>query len=77
MRTLNYQAGPTMIAFLVTIYAAAVLTLFKLKLVNPRPYPIAIVILAGVLMIGGVVVTRTQYAPCPAISLRVNMSCSS
>jgi len=52
-----------MIAFLVTIYAAAVLTLFKLKLVKPRPYPIAIVILVGVLMIGGVVVAWMQYAP--------------
>ena len=42
---------------------AVVLTLFKLKLVRPRPYPIAIVILAGILMIGGVVVAWTQYAP--------------
>jgi len=52
-----------MIAFLVTIYAAVVLTLFKLKLVKPRPYPIALVILAGLLMIGGVVVAWMQYAP--------------
>ena len=52
-----------MIAFFVTVYAAVVLTLFKLKLVKPRPYPIAIVILAGILMIGGVVVAWMQYAP--------------
>src|SRR6516225_2465073 len=52
-----------MIAFLVTVYAAVVLTLFKLKLVKPRPYPIAIVVLAGILMIGGVVVAWMQYAP--------------
>ena len=53
-----------MIAFLVTVYAAVVLTLFKLKLVKPRPYPIAMVILAGILMIGGVVVVAwMQYAP--------------
>jgi multidrug resistance efflux pump len=52
-----------MIAFLVTVYAAVVLTLFKFKLVRPRPYPIAIVILAGILMIGGVVVAWTQCAP--------------
>ena len=52
-----------MIAFLVTVYAAVVLTLFKLKLLKPRPYPIAIVVLAGVLMLGGVVVAWTQCAP--------------
>jgi len=52
-----------MISLLVTIYAAVVLTLFKMKIVKPRPYPIAIVILAGVFMIGGVVVAWKQYAP--------------
>jgi multidrug resistance efflux pump len=52
-----------MIAFLVTVYVAVVLTLFKLKLLKPRPYPIAMVILAGILMLGGVVVAWTQYAP--------------
>lgn len=52
-----------MISLLVTIYAAVVLTLFKMKIVKPRPYPIAIVILAGVFMIGGVVVACKQYAP--------------
>jgi len=52
-----------MIAFLVTVYADIVLIFFKLKLLKPRPYPIAIVILAGVLMLGGVVVAWTQSAP--------------
>lgn len=52
-----------MISLLVTIYAAVVLTLFKMKIVKPRPYPIALVILAGVFMIGGVVVAWKQYAP--------------
>src|SRR5262249_396380 len=52
-----------MIAFLVTVYAAIVLIFFKFKLLKPRPYPIAIVILAGVLMLGGVVVAWTQSAP--------------
>jgi len=52
-----------MIAFLVTVYAAVVLMLFKLKLLQPRPYPIAIVVLAGLLMLGGVVVAWTQCAP--------------
>jgi hypothetical protein len=46
-RTVNCHAGPAMIAFLVPVYAGIVLTLFKLKIVKPRPYPIAIVILAG------------------------------
>jgi multidrug resistance efflux pump len=52
-----------MIAFLVTVYAAVVLMLFKLKLLKPRPYPIAILVLAGVLMLGGVVVAWMQCAP--------------
>jgi len=52
-----------MISLLVTIYAAVVLTLFKMKIVKPRPYPIALVILAGVFMVGGVVVAWKQYAP--------------
>ena len=52
-----------MIAFLVTVYAGVVLTLFKLRIVRPRPYPIAMVILAGILMIGGVVVAWMQYSP--------------
>jgi hypothetical protein len=42
-----------MIAFLLTIYTAIVIVLFKLKLIKPRPYPIACTIVAGVLIIGG------------------------
>jgi multidrug resistance efflux pump len=52
-----------MISFLVTVYAAAVLALFKLKILKPHPYPIAIVIVAGIFMIGGVAVAWTQCAP--------------
>jgi len=52
-----------MISFLVMVYAVVVLALFKMKIVKRRPYPIAIVILAGVFMIGGVVVAWKQYAP--------------
>jgi membrane fusion protein (multidrug efflux system) len=52
-----------MISFLLTVYAAAVLTLFKLRILKPYPYPIAIVIVAGIFMIGGVVVAWTQFAP--------------
>ena len=52
-----------MIAVLVTIYAAIVLLLFKLKLLKPRPYPIALVVLAGVFVIGGVVAVWMLSAP--------------
>ncbi len=52
-----------MITVLVVGYAAVVLMLFKLKLVKPRPYPIACTIVAGVLLIGGVYVAWMQCAP--------------
>src|SRR5262249_9375734 len=57
------NGGAAVIAFLVTIYTAVVLVLFKFKLVKPRPYPIVITIVAGVLIIGGVVVAWMQFAP--------------
>lgn len=52
-----------MIAFLLVVYTGIVLVLFKLKLVKPRPFPIACVVVAGVLMIGGVVVAWMLCAP--------------
>jgi hypothetical protein len=52
-----------MIAFLLTVYAAVVPALFKLKLVKPRPYPIAIAILTGILMVGGVMVAGCRMLP--------------
>lgn len=52
-----------MIALLVMIYSAVVVVLFKLKLIRPRPFPIALVVVAGVLMIGGVVVVWKMSAP--------------
>ena len=52
-----------MIAVLLTIYTAIVLVLFKLKLLKPRPYPIALVVVAGVFVIGGVVVVWMLSAP--------------
>jgi multidrug resistance efflux pump len=52
-----------MIAVLVTIYTAIVLVLFKRKWVKPRPYPIAITALVGIVLIGGVVVAWTLSAP--------------
>jgi multidrug resistance efflux pump len=45
------------------MYTAVVLVLFKLKLVKPRPYPIACTILVGVLIIGGVAVAWMLCAP--------------
>jgi multidrug resistance efflux pump len=52
-----------MVTILCIIYTAAVVLLFKLKLLKPRPYPIAWVMIAGVLLIGGVVVAWHQFAP--------------
>ncbi|WP_198400195.1 HlyD family secretion protein [Bradyrhizobium pachyrhizi] len=52
-----------MIAFLVIAYCAVVLVLFRVLHLKPRPYLVASLILAGVLMIGGVVVAWTQSAP--------------
>jgi multidrug resistance efflux pump len=52
-----------MIAVLLTIYTAIVLVLFKLKLVKPRPYPIALIVVAGIFIIGGVVVAWALSAP--------------
>jgi hypothetical protein len=45
-----------MIAFLLTIYTAIVVVLLRLRLLKPRPYPIVCTVVAGVLIIGGVVV---------------------
>jgi len=55
-----------MIAFLVIVYTGVVLVLFKVFHLKPTPYLIASMIVAGVLMIGGVVVWWTQSAPLTA-----------
>ncbi len=53
----------TMIAFMTIIYTAAIVLVFKVLKVRPRPWPIAIFATAGVLMLGTVVVLWTQAAP--------------
>ncbi len=52
-----------MVTILIIVYTGIVLVLFKLKLVKPRPYPIACTAVAGVLLIGGVVVAWKLCAP--------------
>src|SRR5689334_13348810 len=52
-----------MVMLLITIYTAIVLGLFKLKIIRPRPYPIALVAVVGLFVIGGVVVAWTLSAP--------------
>jgi multidrug resistance efflux pump len=52
-----------MIAFMTIIYVAAILVVFKVLKVPPRPWPIAIFVVAGVLMIGTIVVLWTLAAP--------------
>jgi membrane fusion protein, multidrug efflux system len=51
------------IAFLIIVYVAVVLVLFKVLHIKPTAYIIASMIVAGVFMIGGVVVVWTQSAP--------------
>ena len=52
-----------MIALLIIFYTALVLVLFKVLHLKPTPYLIAGLLVAGVLMIGGVVVAWMQSAP--------------
>ena len=52
-----------MIAFLIIVYVAIVLVLFKVMRIKPTAYLIASMIVVGVFMIGGVVVAWTQSAP--------------
>jgi multidrug resistance efflux pump len=52
-----------MIAFLIIIYTAVVLLIFKVMHIKPTAYLIASLIVAGVFMIGGVVVIWTQSSP--------------
>ena len=52
-----------MIAFLIIVYVAVVLVLFKVLHIKPTAYLIASMIVAGVFIIGGVVVVWTQSAP--------------
>jgi multidrug resistance efflux pump len=52
-----------MIAFLTIIYTAIVVVLFKLKVLKPRPVPIAGCVVAGVLILGTVVVAWFLSAP--------------
>ncbi len=49
--------------FLTVSYVAFVAVLFKFKVVKPRPLPIVLVMVAGVLLIGGVFVVWMQCAP--------------
>ena len=52
-----------MIAMLIIVYVAIALVLFKVLRIKPTAYIIAAMIVAGVFMIGGVVVVWTQSAP--------------
>src|SRR6266852_4627157 len=52
-----------MIAFMLIVYTGIVLVLFKLKLVKPRPFPIAGIVVVGILLIGGVVAAWLLCAP--------------
>ena len=52
-----------MVTVLVIVYTALVVLLFKFKLLKPRPYAIAWVAVAGILLIGGVVVVWHLCAP--------------
>jgi membrane fusion protein, multidrug efflux system len=51
------------IAIMIIVYVALVLVLFKVLRLKPTAYLIAGLIVAGVFMIGSVVVVWTQSAP--------------
>jgi multidrug resistance efflux pump len=51
------------IAFLMMIYVAVVMVLFKLRLLKLKPYPIALAAVAGLLVVGGPTVAWTLSAP--------------
>ena len=55
-----------MTTILVMLYAGAALLLFKYKILKVRPFPIAGVVLGGILIIGSLVVTWRQVAPMSA-----------
>ena len=52
-----------MIAFITILYVAAIVMVFKVFKVRPRPWPIALFAVVGVLLIGGIVVFWTLAAP--------------
>jgi multidrug resistance efflux pump len=52
-----------MVTCMIVICTAIVLLLFKLKLLKPRPYPIAWTVVVGILLIGGIVVSWELCAP--------------
>jgi multidrug resistance efflux pump len=52
-----------MITFMTIVYIGAVLLVFKILKVRPRPWPIALFIVCGVLMLGMIVVLWTLSAP--------------
>jgi hypothetical protein len=57
------QGDATVIAFLIIVYVSIVLVLFKVLRIKPTAYLIAAMFVAGVFMIGGVVVVWSQSAP--------------
>src|SRR5450631_1136591 len=57
------RGDAVVIAFLIIVYVAVVLVLFKVLHIKPTAYLIASMIVVGVFMIGGVVVVWTQAAP--------------
>jgi multidrug resistance efflux pump len=52
-----------MIALITILYVAVIVLVFKVFKVPPRPWPIALFVTAGVLMIGAIVVFWTLAAP--------------
>lgn len=62
-RTSGHEGGALTIAFLTPVYTGLVVLLFKLKILRPRPFPIARVVVAGLLLMGGIVVAWMLCAP--------------
>ena len=52
-----------MIAFITIIYVVAIVLVFRVLRVRPRPWPVALFVVVGILIIGGIVVFWTLAAP--------------
>ena len=52
-----------MIALITILYVATIVLVFKVFKVPPRPWPIAFFVVAGVILVGAIVVIWTLAAP--------------
>ena len=66
-----------MIALITILYVATIVLVFKVFKVPPRPWPIAFFVVAGVILVGAIVVIWTLAAPISQRAVVPAMSCRS